>query len=200
MDPVNSTPETEAHTQTDPAEDDVVFTRGRTTVEGWSWSPLSIVLAVLLVASFGLWVYAYSGMAGRTPPDTFDDPAFARRAEGICADSMARYALLPNALSADDGRERAEQIRVANVILVDMIDRLEAEVTGTERDRGIALLWLDRWRILIADRADFADRIEADPMAVFYISREAGFRAEKSIDYIANNNAMPSCTLPADVG
>ena len=175
-----------------------------TVIEGWTgWNPGKVALAMVVVASFGLWIYAYSGFADRTPPDTFDDSTFAVKAEPICAAAKARYLLIPNALAADDQYERATQIRQANVILDDMLTQLEAEaeaMPGTERDRGIAALWLDRWRILLGDRADFAERVAQDPAAMFYISEEAGFRAEKSIDYVANTNDMPSCTLPSDVG
>ncbi len=177
---------------------------GGTVIEGWNgWSPGKVVMVAILVASFGLWVYAYSGFADRRAPDTFDDASFAADAEIICAEAKIRYDELPNSLRAVDHHARAEQIREANVVLDDMLILLEREastMTGTERDRGIASLWLNRWRILLSDRADYAERLDQDPAALFFISEEAGFRAEKSIDYVANTNDMPSCTLPTDVG
>ncbi len=177
---------------------------GGTVIEGWNgWSPGKVLMVAVLVASFGLWVYAYSGFADRRAPDTFDDASFAQAAEPICAEAKARYDELPGSLQAVDHHARADQIREANTVLDGMLVSLEREavdMSGTERDRGIAALWLNRWRILLSDRADYADRLDRDPAALFFISEEAGFRAEKSIDYVANTNDMPSCTLPGDVG
>lgn len=177
---------------------------GGTVIEGWNgWSPGKVVMVAILVASFGLWAYAYSGFADRRAPDTFDDSSFAVGAETICAEAKVRYDELPNSLRAVDHHARADQIRQANTVLDDMIVSLErhaSTMTGTDRDRGITSLWLNRWRILLSDRADYAERLDQDPVALFFISEEAGFRAEKSIDYVANTNDMPSCTLPTDVG
>ncbi len=177
---------------------------GGTVIEGWNgWSPGKVLMVAVLVASFGLWVYAYSGFADRRAPDTFDDSSFALDAEIICAEAKVRYDELPNSLRAVDHHARADQIRLANLVLDDMVASLEGKastMTGTERDRGIVSLWLNRWQILLSDRADYAERLDQDPAALFFISEEAGFRAEKSIDYVANTNKMPSCTLPTDVG
>lgn len=181
---------------------------GRPTIEGWSgWTPGRVVLAVVVAASFGVWIYALSGRADRVPLDTLDDPAFALAAEPICADAMARMGEIPNAAAATDPAERAAQIRAANVILDEMLDDLEAlygagtgAVTGTDRDRAVIDTWLTRWRTILDDRRDYADRIEVDGSALFFISAEAGRRAEASIGYVADVNGMHSCVLPTDVG
>ncbi|MDA3039232.1 MAG: hypothetical protein O3C27_06825 [Actinomycetota bacterium] len=203
-DPEPTDPEPTDPEQTDPG---VVPSRtfaGGTMIEGWTgWSPGKVIMVGLLAASFGLWVYAYSGFADRRAPDTLDDPSFAVAAEPICAEAKARYDELPGSLQAVDHHARADQIRTANAVLDDMLTALEREavvMAGTERDRGIITLWLGRWRILLSDRAGYADRLDIDPAALFFISEAAGFRAEKSIDYVANTNRMPSCSLPGDVG
>ncbi len=164
------------------------------------FTPGRVMLAVLVLASFGVWGYAYSGFADRVAPDTFDDPAFALRAEPVCDATFARIEALPQAFEATTSEDRAATIRKANEELARMLDDLETMVTGTERDRGITNLWLDRWRILLADRVDYADRLATDPNALFYVSAEAGRRAERSISYVADTNRMPSCGAPEDVG
>lgn len=178
----------------------------RPTIEGWTgWTPGKVLLAVLVGLSFLVWVYAYSGRADRVPLDTLDDPSYSVAAEAICVESKDALADVPGAHQAETHRERADQIRQADAILSDMLSQLRSladapEVKVSERDRGIIDLWLDRWDTILADREDFADRIDEDPKAVFYISAEAGRRAEASIDYVADVNRMPSCGAPTDVG
>ncbi len=175
-------------------------------IEGWDrWTPPRVLAVAVLVATFGVWIYAYSGLAARDAPDTMDDPSYAALAEPICAEAKDELAGLPGALEATSPQERADQIRKADLVLDRMVSELEDlnepdVVPGTERDKNIVRVWLERWRVLIADREDYADRIAEDPNAQFYISAEAGRRAEKSIAYVAETNHMPSCTLPNDVG
>lgn len=159
-----------------------------------------VLVALLVLGSFGVWVYAYSGYADREAPDTLDDPSFGAQAEPICAAARAEVGELPNALEAADQFERANQIRAASQVYRDMVDALESEVPTGERDRGIIELWLERWRIILDDRDNYAGRLEEDPEAVFYLSADAGRRAERSLSYIADTNDMPSCGAPDDVG
>ena len=164
------------------------------------WSVGRVVLALVVLASFGVWVYAYSGLADRRAPDTFDDNTFVARAEAICAATQIELEALPNALEAADEHERADQIRVSTQVYRDMVDRLALEITGSERDVGIIELWLERWRIILNDRDAYADRLDVDPNAFFYLSSDAGRRAERSLTYVADTNGMYSCGAPEDVG
>lgn len=159
-----------------------------------------VIVGLIVLASFAVWGYAYSGRADRVAPDTYDDPTFAVLAEPICADAKAAVEALPNALDAVDNIERADQIRDANAIYTTMLNQLAEEMTGTDRDRGITELWINRWRLLLSDRSDYADRLQADPQAIFYLSAEAGRRPERSITYVADTNLMFSCGAPTDVG
>lgn len=163
-----------------------------------------VLLAALVLASFAVWVYAYSGRADRVAPDTLDDPSFGAAAEAICSAAMTDIDQLPNALDATDRADRANQIRNINQRYTSMLDELTDEVaaspTRTNRDLGIINLWLDRWRIIVSDREDYANRLEDDPSAVFYLSAEAGRRAERSLSYVADTNGMPSCGAPGDLG
>lgn len=164
------------------------------------WTLGRVLVGLLVLASFGVWVYAYSGYADREAPDTLDDLSFAARAEPICAAARAAVDELPNALEAADPFERAEQIRAASQVYRDMVDELQTEVPTGDRDRGIVELWLDRWRIILDDRDNYAGRLEENQEAVFYLSADAGRRAERSLSYVADTNDMPSCGAPDDVG
>jgi len=168
---------------------------------GGPWSIGKVLAAVVIVGSFGIWIYAFSGAARRDAPDLFDDPAFALAAEARCAAAVADLEELPNALEATDGADRADQIRTSTARLETMLDELDAVVGGTARDVEIASGWLADWRVLVADRYRYAEAIAADPNAQFLVT-DVGVseRLDRRITRLANTNAMPSCVAPGDVG
>lgn len=158
------------------------------------------IVGIPVAASFAVWAYAYSGLADRPTPDELDDSAFAVTAEPVCAESMDALEQLPNAEVANDNVERAGQIRARNTVLLDMVDQLRSEVTGTDRDIEMLTEWLDDWTTYIDDRADYADRFELDGNEVFYVSAVGGERLERRITRFANTNRTYSCVTPTDVG
>jgi hypothetical protein len=163
-------------------------------------TPGRLALAVVVVASFGVWAYALSGLAYRPLPDLLDDPAFAAAAEPRCAAARAELATLEPAYLAADHRTRAATVRQANAILGSMVADLRAMVGGSDRDRQILGAWLDDWETFLADRAWYADRLWDDPMARFYQSDVANELLDRRITRLARTNDMPSCGDPGDVG
>lgn len=157
-------------------------------------------LTVTLIASFGVWGYAYSGQADRTFPDTLDDAGYAAEIESVCDSEMQRFDALPNAEVADDNVERAEQITDRNQVLIEMIDNIAMVEATTERDGRLTAEWMSDWRTYVAERQDYADRFAQDPTAVAYFSAVGGERIEKRISRLATTNLMFSCETPSDVG
>jgi hypothetical protein len=164
-----------------------------------------VVAGLVIVASFGVWVYAYSGLAERDAPDLLADEELKAQAEAICAAAVADVAAMPNALDAVDGPDRGRQIRNATGRFSAMVDELARltpaqSLTNIERDQQIYQAWLGDWRVLLDDRLDYADRIAADPDAIFYIT-DTGVneRLDKRITRFANTNSMTSCAAPTDV-
>lgn len=176
------------------------------------------VVGAVVLGSFGVWVYAYSGAADRPPPDELDSTRafveaesdglsyeelpgvafYGRRATAICSDAMDR---LPDARLATSGPERADQLRGANRILEAMITELRALPVATDRDDELRHLWLDDWQVLIADRERYADAVEVDPAAVFSVSDVAdNERLERRLTRFARTNLMLPCGAPTDVG
>lgn len=161
----------------------------------------SVVIALVIFASFAVWAYAYSGFADGPGPDELEDTTFVETAEARCATTMAELDRLPLALEADDNVERADQVVVATDLLAEMVDDLEAAVDGTESDRQILGAWLDDWRLYLDDRYRYADAVREDPAAPFLISDTGGpERLEKRITRFAQDSGMPSCATPPDVG
>ncbi len=160
-----------------------------------------VVAGILVIGSFAIWAYAYSGAADRPTPDRLDDQAFALAAERMCATALDDIADMPSALDAADGPDRADQIRRSTARLETMLDELDALVGGSDRDVEITTGWLADWRVMTADRYRYADAIAGDPNAQFLqTDTGAGERLDRRITRMADTNTMPSCAAPEDVG
>lgn len=170
-------------------------------IRRWLNRTVKAVAALIFVGSFGVWVYAYSGRADRPAPDLFDRSGFAQQAEAICAATVADLAALPNALTAADPTERADQIRVATARLEQMVADLDAATSGSERDVDIIGEWLDDWRVLLGDRYRYAQALIDDPQGAQYLLTDTGIgeRLDRRIDRLATTNGMLSCRIPGDV-
>lgn len=159
-----------------------------------------VAAGLVVAASFGVWAYAYSGMADRDAPDLLADSELAKTADGICETALADVAALPNAIQAADEVERADQIRVATNRFDAMVSDLAALNFTEERDDRIFKAWLDDWAVVLNDRRDYADRLQRDPNEIFLIT-DTGVaeRLDKRITRFANTNLMVSCASPTDV-
>lgn len=169
-------------------------------------TPGRVLLGIVVAASFGVWGYIFSGQAGRTPPDTLADASYALAADPRCAAANETVASMPNALDAEDHVDRADQISDTTAVYRTMVDDLDAllddpAVILDERDRSITTEWLADWDRFLDDRLDFAERLRADPTAVFYVAASSGGeRLERRITRFATTNEMLSCVTPSDVG
>lgn len=165
-----------------------------------------LALGVLVGGSFAVWGYGFSGQASRTAPDTLGNPSYLAVAEPACAAANDRVAVMPNALDAEDNVDRAQQVRANTAVYSDLVTELEGllddpSVNLNERDNGITLEWLQDWRQFLSDRLDYADRLEVDELAVFYVAASSGGeRLERRITRFALTNELTSCVSPSDVG
>ncbi len=160
-----------------------------------------VLVGVIVLASFGVWVYAYSGAAVRDAPDRFDDIELSRASEAICQTAAVEIDKLPDALDARNEVERAQQLGESTIILRSMVADLGRLDTSTERDATIMDLWLDDWSVLLADRQEYTNRLAGDPDAKFYVTNTGvGERLDRRITRLANTNSMPTCAAPQDVG
>lgn len=173
---------------------------------GRKLTPGRIALGILVAGSFGVWAYGLSGFAARTAPDTLGNQTYLAVAEPACVAANDTVAEMPDALDAEDHVDRAEQIVNNTAVYAELVDELEAllddpRVDLNDRDTGITLEWLADWRLFLADRLDFADRLADDPQAVFYVAASSGGeRLERRITRFADTNEIFSCGTPSDVG
>ena len=175
--------------------------------EGRRRSRVGRVAIVLVVAGLlGMWGYVlYLAVGpGRQPPlDRLDDPVFAEAGEATCADAVTDVEALPQAGDADSAAERGDAIVAADeryAAMLDDLDGLAASIADDD-ERGRAEAWLADWRTYLADRADFAERLETDPDARLLVSEKAGEGRQVTgwIDEFALANRMDSCVTPVDV-
>jgi len=152
-----------------------------------------------VVASFLFWIYAFSGLAKREPPDSLQDPAFATRAEPRCATTAAAVAQLPPAPTARTPAERADTVEVGTGLLRSLVTDLQTMVPADGPDRALVLAWLDDWNSYLGSRDDYARRVRTDPRARFLVDDRDGQAITVPMDNLATVNRMPSCVTPGDV-
>ncbi|MCP5035680.1 MAG: hypothetical protein GY939_28100 [Actinomycetia bacterium] len=159
------------------------------------------IAALIVLATFGVWVYAFSGFADRPTPDVFDNPTFANSAEPICAAARIDIGAVPGALEATSGADRGRQVEATTLRIEQMLDELDSIVTGSERDVQIQSEWLSNWRTLVGDRYRYANDVATDPAALFVVT-DLGISEslERRLTRLATVNEMPSCGAPGDVG
>jgi hypothetical protein len=163
-------------------------------------TPTRVLVGIVVVTSFALWAYAFSGLARRDAPDTLNDPSFAAAAEPICAAAIADIDALPAAMTFEgDPLGRADNLDQATDRLEAMVRSLEPLTTGTDRDRQIIDAWLSDWDTYLGDRRGFAEAIRVDPDEPFQLTGRQGKAITAPMNRMATVNDMPSCAPPGDV-
>jgi hypothetical protein len=172
---------------------------------GWRWTPMRVVLTVVVVALVSMWGYVLflAFGPGRQPPiDRLEDPAFAAAGEERCADAVEQVEALPTASESADAAERADVLAAADAIFEDMLDDLDdmAELAPAGDQRRRATEWLADWRTYLGDREAYAEALRTDPAARLLVSEKPGEGRQITgwIDEFAAANRMPSCVTPTD--
>lgn len=165
---------------------------------GWTVGRVAAVVVVLGLTL--MWIYAFSGVAAKDPPDQLDDPAFTEAAEPVCAAARDELETLPAARDAESPEERAVTVRQANTVLTAMLDELDGLVApGDDRDERITRLWLADWRTHLEDRAAYAESLAAGSTDPAEFTARGGRSITATIDHFAEVNDMASCTTPLDL-
>lgn len=165
----------------------------------WYRRPGGIAAAAVVVGSFALWAYAFSGLARKDPPDTLHDMAYRRQAEALCAPSWRAVAALPPAPAEPDVTSRARTLAQANAELTAMVQRLRTITPDNEADRAIVSQWLGDWDQYLRDRAEHQQVLAGGRDAQFTLTLKDGENYTKSMDNLAVVNDMGSCATPGDV-
>jgi hypothetical protein len=151
------------------------------------------------VASFALWVYAFSPWSRTDPPDYLQDRSWPAAAEPICAGAQERIAALPFASTSATAAERADLVDDASDELDRMLTDLAALPLGSEgSDRVLVDGWIADYRTYVADRRAFTTGLRSDPDTRFVLSMKGSHSITRPLDQVAKNNRMPSCATPTD--
>jgi hypothetical protein len=165
----------------------------------WYRRPTGLAAAAVVLASFALWIYAFSGLARKDPPDTLRDLAYVAEAEARCEPARRAIDALPPAPAARDPQDRAATLSEANDHLAGMLRRLRTVQPDNDADRLIVSGWLADWDRYLADRRSYAATLASGRDAPFTLTGRDGTDYTKSMDHLAEVNPMPSCATPGDV-
>ncbi len=158
------------------------------------------IAVLVMIASFGVWGYAFSGLADRDSPDLMDDLAWAEDAEVLCAQATLDVEAMPSAVDAETPVERASQIQAANARYRVMLAEMGDLAPTTDRDAEMVSEWRSDWELFLQDRERYAEAIQVDPAAPFTVTNTGGGeRLYRRISRFAVTNFMASCVAPEDV-
>ncbi len=159
--------------------------------------PARVAVVITVLALTLMWVYAYSGLAQRDPPDFLDDPRFAAAAEQRCRETLAELDRLPVVTQGSPPDELAAVVEEANDELADMVADLGA-LAPTDGGTGrIVGLWLADWATYLDDRVAWAERVRAGDVSEFVeTDRGGGEPMSRAIDNLAEVNDMSACVTP----
>ena len=147
-----------------------------------------------------MWIYAFSGLARKDPPDLLDDPAFSRTAETTCATAVDALDQLPNAIDEPTPQSRAQTVAEANRILDQMVVSLRRQApTRADRDSDITGRWLDDWDTYLSDRRAYVQALRGGSEEAPVFTARGGRSISATIDNFAEVNDMASCATPLDL-
>lgn len=167
------------------------------------------VVVGLAMAAFWAWTFVSQvnpdvpGSLRRANPDELDDQAYVERSEARCQQLRSDLQRLTPAEKTTSAAERADVLDEANVLVSAMVDDLEADAPTEGDDATSVAGWIADWRVYLADRADYADRLRVDADAKLLVSEnpDLGDSVDKTIEIFADDaNDMPACQTPGDVG
>ncbi len=166
--------------------------------DGSKWGRRLGVAAVL--GFIVLWVYVIPRGDSVKPAAWLTDRRFPTAAEPVCKATEKQLAKLPEAKDSRTAADRAAVIDQGTAMLRTMQSELRPLVpAGGEREKYINQ-WIDDWSIHLADRDEYAAGLRKDESTEFLETVKYGSQITKAIDGFANDNNMPSCTHPGDVG
>jgi hypothetical protein len=161
----------------------------------WRRSKFRTFLIVLLIATMVVfWTWALF-FASKVPVNKIDDRGWAARAEEICA----RYDVEIRALDAQRSADldvRAALVVESTDLLTAMLDEVVAAPPSDPKGQAIVPDWEADYRILLADRYGYAERLRAGENVPFTETAVDNVPITERIETFAGDNEMPSCAPP----
>ena len=167
--------------------------------KGFTWGRGAAIVAVVSMIIF--WIWIFSGAPAKDNPDRLQDEAYVTQIEDQCQGLRDDLSELPNAAELETQAERADVLDDANVLVGEFIAELEAGAP-TSGDAAVTIEgWVGDWKMYLANREDFADRLRTEENAQLLLDRsELGDSVDKTIKIFSQVNEIPACATPGDVG
>lgn len=167
--------------------------------------PLPLLVGVIVVLLVAMWVYALV-FASKKATYRVDDDAWRARAEEICrANEVERRRLA----DIDDGyitdptpeqiQRRAELVSQATDLLEDSLDAIVALPLDTDRDRTLVADYERYYRIIIADRRVYEDRLRDLDVRPYGETKVDGGPVSNVVIDFTTVNEIGSCRPPSDL-
>lgn len=158
-------------------------------------NPLVRVVVVVLIgglAAFWIWALFF---ASKAAVNKVGDPAWAARAEQICAEVDPQLRAL-EAQASPDLTARADLVVQSTDLLSNMLDDV-VTVMPTD-DKGLAIVpdWEADYRILLENRYSYAEMLRSGVDGPFTETAVNGIPITERIETFAGDNEMPSCAPP----
>lgn len=163
-------------------------------------SPWTVAGGTLFVAIVVMWIWIFSGAAGKANPDYLADRAWAEDAEETCAATRERIDERSAAAGTQDLDARADAIDESTDDAEAMLADLRDPPPESASDRSVVGPWLDDYAQLLEDRRTYADAIRVNPDARFLTTEKFNDPLDRVVQTFAEVNDMPSCIPPGDVG
>jgi hypothetical protein len=165
----------------------------------WTVARIAAVIVGLGIALF--WIWILSGAPAKDNPDQLDDPAYVEALQARCIALREDIGELPLPEETPTAPERAVVIGEANDLIAVFISDVEADAP-TEGDDAISMAgWLKDWKLYLANREDYVDRLSEDSSARLLVDEsELGDPVDRTIQVFAEINRIPECATPGDAG
>jgi len=163
-----------------------------------------IVLGLIMGLIVAMWVYAF-GFAPRESINRIGDQQWSARAEERCAAAETRRFEMQDLspMDPDDPealRRKAGIVERATDDLEASLDEIEADRPTDAKGRAIVPDWIADYRIYIADRRVFVDRLRSLPSRPDFNETDVGgVPVSERINKFARENDMKSCQTPYDL-
>ena len=160
---------------------------------------LSITIALIVV----MWVYGLF-FASKQAVNKFDDRNWAAKAQARCLiaevdrKALADYRIV-NDLGKNALAERAAIIDRATDTIEDFVKEFRVDLPNDPKGKAIVSLWLDDYRIYIADRRSFTDDLRNGVNKRFAETPLQCLPISEKIATFAADNEMSYCKPPIDL-
>jgi hypothetical protein len=166
--------------------------------------PWRYVLTVVIALFAAFWIWALF-FASKESANKIGDTVWQARGQQICLAAEAERAQLadPRRVDPDDKAmlaERGDIVDRATDIVERMLDGVVAVAPTDAKGQDLVPLWERDYRTYIQDRRQFAADLRAGKHEAFAETAVDGIPISDKLTHFAQDNHMPDCAPPVDLG